>query len=261
VPKLGEAARQELLGQVGRDGFARFPSPCDEAFVERVLEVFGQVAGRVLEALGDREIGVGSAAGYEEIVQRSPGRWDIPLPLDSFGFEDRDMPWWPVVAAVLGDDAEHSFTGVVSSDPGSPAQHWHIDSPHVDVRHRPPHAMNVLVALHDIPLAMGPTEYARGSHRLTNHRRYPGLVRDELVYQHETMSPAVLARHSAQPEPARVAEALTAGSCLAFDDRLLHRGLANHSSTHRHLAYFSYRKKGYTENTYFEAQRSVFDSR
>ena len=52
---------------------------------------------------------------------------------------------------------------------------------------------------------------------------------------------------------------LPIGSFVAFDDRVMHRGLANRSDRKRYLGYFSYRKKGYAENTHFESQRSVFD--
>ena len=211
------------------------------------------------EALGARDIGIGSAAGYMEIVQRSPGRWDIPVSPQAFGIDDRQMPWWPLIAAVLGDDAEHSFSGVVFSEPGSPAQCWHTDSPHVAAEHRAAHALNVLVALHDIPMAMGPTEVARGSHILTNHLRNSSLECDKLIYQHASTSPESLVEGTRDPVPLRVASDMAAGSCLVFDDRLLHRGLANRSDAMRHVAYFSYRRKGYTENTHFESQRSVFD--
>ena len=208
---------------------------------------------------GSREIGIGSAAGYVEIVQRSPGRWDVPISPRQFGFDDRDLPWWPLVAAVLGEDAEHSFSGVVSSEPGSPAQFWHTDSPHEAVEHRGAHALNVLVALHDLPMDMGPTECARGSHVLTNHLSNPSRVLDELIYQHAGTSPALLVKGTQGSVPESCASWMTAGTCLMFDDRILHRGLANRSDNTRHVVYFSYRRRGYSTNTHFESQRSLFD--
>lgn len=53
--------------------------------------------------------------------------------------------------------------------------------------HRPAHAVNVLVALSDIPLVMGPTEVAPGTHRLTNHLHPERgwLRRDDMLYQSE----------------------------------------------------------------------------
>ena len=153
----------------------------------------------------------------------------------------------------------YSFSGVVFSEPGSPAQYWHIDSPHESASHLPPHALNVLVALQDVPMNMGPTEFATGSHILTNHLSNPALVRDELIYQHAGTSPDRLVQDTKNAEPETFAPALETGSCLVFDDRILHRGLANQSDHTRYVAYFSYRRRGYSENTHFEARRSVFD--
>lgn len=249
-----------LADRLAADGFVLLQQLCDRDFVNHVLDVSRRRAAEILQALGTREIGIGSAAGYDELVQRSPGRWDVPIAPQQFGLIEQELPWWPLVTAMLGDDAEHSFSGVVFSDPGSPAQHWHTDSPHVATEHRPPHAINVLVALHDIPLQMGPTEIARGSHVLTNHLQNPSLVRDELIYQHAGTTPEWLVKNTASPVPEACASDLAAGSCLVFDDRILHRGLANASDGTRHVAYFSYRRKGYAENTHFESRRSVFDA-
>lgn len=250
----------DAVDRLAADGFALLHQLCDRESAEALLEVCLRRARVVRAALGAKEIGIGSAAGYLEIVQRSPGRWDVPITPQQFGIDDRKMPWWPLVAAVLGEDAEPSFSGVVSSEPGSPAQHWHIDSPHEAPEHRPAHAMNVLLALHDTPMVMGPTECARGSHVLTNHLRNPLLVREELIYQHAGTSPESLVRGTPSRVPESFADSMAAGSCLVFDDRLLHRGLANRSDTVRHVAYFSYRKKGYCANTHFESQRSVYDA-
>jgi hypothetical protein len=247
-----------LKQQLETDGFVLVPELCDSVMVETLLEVARQQAAAVRAALGTRDIGIGSAAGFIEIVQRSPGRWDVPISPEQFGFTDRQMPWWPLITAILGEDAEHSFSGVVSSEPGSPAQHWHTDSPHEAPEHLQAHALNVLVALHEVPLAMGPTECARGSHVLTNHLHNPSLVLAQLIYQHAGTSPKTLVAGSAPPAPECHATAMSAGTCLIFDDRLLHRGLANDADAVRHVGYFSYRRAGYSVNTHFESQQSVF---
>ena len=247
-------ARQQLED----DGYLLVEDLCDPEFVAHLLKVSLSRSDQVISALGTQPIGIGSAAGFDEVVQRSPGRWDIPISPSEFGVAERDLPWWPLITAVLGDDAEHSFSGVVYSDPGSPAQCWHIDSPHVSADHLPAHALNVMIALHDTPLAMGPTEIARGSHRLTNHLLNPALVSDELVYQHETTVPEQLVANTGQAVPEGRSTALAAGSCLIFDDRILHRGLGNTSGRRRSMVYFSYRQAGYAGNTHFEAQRSVY---
>lgn len=250
------ADAQQLLED---DGYLLVEGLCDPDFVAHLLAVSLNRSGHVISALGTQSIGIGSAAGFDEVVQRSPGRWDIPISPDEFGVDERDLPWWPLITAVLGEDAEHSFSGVVYSDPGSPAQCWHIDSPHVSADHLPAHALNVMIALHDTPLAMGPTEIAKGSHRLTNHLQNPALVSDELVYQNETTTPEQLVAYTEQVVPEDFSSALATGSCLIFDDRILHRGLGNASDSRRSMVYFSYRQAGYRENTHFEAQRSVYD--
>lgn len=247
--------------QLAQDGFMAIDQLCDYAFVRQLADVSRQRARVVKAALGDRPIGIGSAAGYLEIVQRSPGRWDVPITPKQFNVDENELPWSPFIREVLGDDAEHSFSGVVFSDPGTPAQCWHIDSPHLAADHLAPHAMNVLVALHDIPLEMGPTQCIPGSHTLTNHLRYPRLDREKLIYQNADTTPESLAAETASTLRKPWARALRAGSCLLFDDRIMHRGLANGSDRVRHVAYFSYRKKGYTENTHFESQRSLLHPR
>ncbi len=243
--------------RLAADGFLLLPGLCSNEQVDTMLAVCRERMRLIRETLGTREIVIGSAAGYEEIVQRSPGRWDVPVSPQLFGFDERKMPWWPLIAAVLGEDAEHSFSGVVSSDPGSPAQHWHTDSPHEAPEHRPAHAINVLIALHELPLEMGPTECARGSHVLTNHLANTTLVNEELIYQHASTSPETLVHGTDLVVPESCASAMSAGTCLVFDDRLLHRGMANNSDSTRHVAYFSYRQRGYTTNTHFESQRSL----
>ena len=108
--------------QLEDDGYLLVEGLCDCMFVAHLLEVSRDRSGEVMAALGTQTIGIGSAAGFDEVVQRSPGRWDIPISPDEFGVDEHALPWWPLITAVLGEDAEHSFSGVVYSDPGSPAQ-------------------------------------------------------------------------------------------------------------------------------------------
>ena len=257
----GRATQAEQIQRLESDGFLLLSPFLNADTVATLLRVSRERLQATRSALGTQEIGIGSAAGYDEIVQRSPGRWDVPITPQQFGMVDRDMPWWGLISAILGEDAEPSFSGVVSSDPGSPAQHWHTDSPHVAKEHLPAHAINVFVALHDVPLAMGPTEFARGSHVLSNHLSNPSLVLNELIYQHKGTVPETLVTDTETKTPEACAHSMGAGSCLIFDDRLLHRGLGNQSNNTRHVAYFAYRRKGYTENTHFESKRSLLEGK
>lgn len=200
VGKYESRSVPDLAEVLANDGFVILRDLCSGEFIARVLEISKRKSREAHDALGSKDIGI-----------------------------------------------------------GSPAQCWHIDSPYESREHQPAHAVNVLVALHDIPLEMGPTEFARGSHRLTNHLRNASLVPDELVYQHESTGPESLVSGTEAPVPDCVATGITAGTCLVFDDRILHRGLANESGIRRNVAYFSYRKKGYSEITHFESGRSLFE--
>jgi len=259
--------------QFATEGVAWVPGLVSGSMLGVINEVMRARAAHVMAALGNRPIGIGSRNGYHELVQRSPGRFDVPMHeqdlIPIWGAEGSlaaDVPWLGLVRAVLGPEARPSFCGVVFSRPGSPAQQWHIDSPHEAPEHRAAHAVNVLVALADIPLAAGPTEVARGTHRLTNHLQRPWLDRDSLLYQSATerVTPATLLppgqTEGAVIEP--VVKAMAAGDGLIFDDRILHRGLANASPQERWVAYFSYlRPRPGLEDiadTHFEATRSLF---
>ncbi len=238
-------------------GFAACKDLCPIALTKPLLEVTKSKLSESLEKLGDQEIGIGSAAGYKEICQRSKGRWDVPLDLDDFGIDYKKSPWWPLVTKVLGEDAEPCFQGIISSAPHTPAQEWHIDSPHLTEEHQSAHVINVLVALEDIDLSMGPTEMAVGSHIYTNHLENPAIVIDKLVYQCSETTPATLLSDKRKNEFETWTTEMTAGTCLLFDDRVLHRGQENSSNKYRHVAYFSYCKKGYDQNTYFESDKSL----
>jgi hypothetical protein len=259
--------------QFATAGVAWVPGLVPKSMLDDINEVMRARAAQVMAALGNRPIGIGSRSGYRELVQRSPGRFDVPMHEQDLnpiwgaqGSLAADVPWLELVRSVLGSDARPSFCGVVFSRPGSPAQQWHIDSPHEAPEHRAAHAVNVLIAMADIPLAAGPTEVARGTHRLTNHLQRPWLDRDSLLYQSDTekVTPASLLRPGQMEEaPAQpVARAMAAGDGLIFDDRILHRGLANASQQERWVAYFSYlRPRPGLEDiadTHFEATRSLF---
>jgi hypothetical protein len=253
------AIHEHWIEAIQTDGFVFAENGCGPQVVQQLLSRSLERIDLVMDALDDRDIGIGSAAGFHELVQRSQGRWDLPISPQDFGVDVRTFPWWPVVEQILGQDAEHSFSGCVYSDPGTPAQEWHIDSPHEAGEHRPAHAINVLMSLQDVAMEMGPTEFVRGSHRLTNHIQNPALSREKLIYQHAAISPDRLVRGTDELPPEKCVCDMPAGSFVVFDDRLMHRGLGNQSAKKRYMAYFSYRQSGYTVNTHFEAQRSVFD--
>jgi len=140
-----ENSMREAAERLATDGFVFLDQFCASDLITGILRIARTESREVQEALGTGDIGIGSAAGYNEIVQRSPGRWDVPITPQQYGIDEEALPWATLVSAVLGAGAERSFSGVVFSDPGSPAQFWHTDSPHEAPEHRAPHALNVPV--------------------------------------------------------------------------------------------------------------------
>jgi hypothetical protein len=242
------------------DGFVILENLCSDGLLKQLLKVSRHRLQEVHKALENKDIGIGSANGYLEICQRSPGRWDAPITPRDFGIDLKKLPWLPFISVLLEGKVEFNMSGIISSEPNTTTpQEWHIDSPHVAREHLPVHALHVLIALVDIPLEMGPTEFARASHVLTNHLSTTSLTSNEMVYQHEGTSPESLVNGTEHPIPKRVKSDISAGSCVVFDERVLHRGSANITDQHRHVAYFAYNKKGYQADTYFENNRSIFE--
>jgi hypothetical protein len=239
------------------NGFIAIKGLCGENLVNSFLKISTAKLNEQLEKLKGKEIGIGSAQGYKEICQRSKGRWDVPLNLEEAGVRGSDLPWWSYISEFLGEDAVCAHQGVVSSAPNTPAQEWHIDSPHSDKKHRPVHAINVLIALEKIDYSMGPTEIAVGSHRHTNHLDNQKLVVDELVYQCPKTSPESLLSVKRNERFETWRSELTPGSVIIFDDRILHRGGENKSDKFRHVAYFSYSRNGYQQESYFESDKTL----
>ena len=141
-----------------------------------------------------------------------------------------------LVKALMGEDLIVGEMGVVISHGGAGPQEAHRDSSflfggldmEVDL---PPFAMTLLIPLVDVTLGMGPTEFWPGSHK----------QRDR-----ETVL---------QDPPARMA--LSAGSVLLLDARIMHRGGANVTGPVRPTVYFSYHRRWYAESSGYEEKPQV----
>ena len=252
-----------------KDGFVFLPKLVDQELLSRFDSIMRPKVSRVLDAVEEKELGIGSINGYREVVQRSPKRFDIRFEEQDFesiwgagGSVSDAVPWIKIVREVLGEECRPSFSGVVFSRPGAPAQQWHIDSPHESESFNPPHALNVFVALEDISEKAGPPEVAVGSHVITNHLSNEHLNSKHLLYQTSLeIIPSYLTKAGEIPKTRK--SSMSAGDCLIFDDRILHRGLANHSGSDRWMAYFSYMRPrpnlSRVCDTHFESNTSVFD--
>jgi hypothetical protein len=171
--------------------------------------------------------------------QSDPLRAQVPIALDGPVAKPEFFAPPSVLALahkLMGDDLIVGETGIVISHAGAGPQDVHRDSPFLfggidDEIDLPPFALTMLVPLLDVALDMGPTEFWAGSHRL----------RDEAAV-------------TAKP-PLRTA--LSAGSVVLLDSRILHRGGANISGPVRPTVYFSFHRQWYQEVPGYENKPQV----
>ncbi len=142
----------------------------------------------------------------------------------------------PLVHEFIGKKVIIGEMGAVISHPGSKPQYIHRDSTflfgglpaELDL---PPHSLNIVVPLMDVPFERGPTEYWPGSHKRTD-------------------SEAV----TAQP-PMRTP--LKVGSVFMLDARLMHRGGPNQSDVVRPTLYIDYQRPWYLERSGYKDKPQV----
>mmetsp|Transcript_3868 Transcript_3868/g.4807 ORF Transcript_3868/g.4807 Transcript_3868/m.4807 type:complete len:236 (-) Transcript_3868:81-788(-) len=157
------------------------------------------------------------AKGNEEAVpgfnQRPGGRIDMVL--DDLDI-DIQWPWFQVAEEILGNDVSLNYVGVVVARQGDSDQNWHIDGVHIDkTQHKSPDRIIVFCPLSDLNKDTGCTEMIPTSH----------LFRPDQS-QFRTVSHLPRVRHY-----------LPAGTPLAMDYRLWHRGLQNSANADRFLLY------------------------
>ena len=212
-------------------GFVILPEMYKGKALETLTSTFVTHTNQVLKDLKqetDRtgeEFQVGSAHGFHEVCLRSPGRYDVSTQFSDFQQKKNQpnllTPIENISANVLGDDHVSAFCGVVLSQPGSEAQQWHADSLHVDPEHKGANLLNGLLALHDISMEMGPTEFAPMTHLLTNHMSNPSVNGVQVVYQ--TIENLNRPELVGADKSANVCLPLPAGSVVLFDDRVLRK--------------------------------------
>jgi ectoine hydroxylase-related dioxygenase (phytanoyl-CoA dioxygenase family) len=145
-----------------------------------------------------------------------------------FAFLNTQATWMPTVKAILGEDCDCIYKGVMLSLPGSFPQPWHQDGPHLsEKKHLNAHCLNVFVPLVDLTTANGPTEFVPTTQ--------------------------VLGRFDSPENP--VAVCASAGDVVLMDYRIKHRGLGNNSAEPRPLLYITYAKKGWTDRANFSSRR------
>jgi len=197
-------------------------------------------------------MGEGRQRGFQEIVMRSPGRYEISLEALSAAavgaeetptLKDVVQKLAAIVPPMLHTTATNMSlaSSLIVSTPDAPEQNWHADGEHVDMkRHMPAHCISVFVPLINVTTVnLGPTELYPTSHYTT---RQPSPMKIE---------PAKL--------PAAYAPLLNVGDILVFDYRLLHRGKANMSTQNRPMLVLSFSQAWFRDDKNWP-ERSLSDS-
>ena len=213
------------------------------------------------------ELQQGTKGGYAEIVQRSEGRYEMNYKMTTGIFANpifTNNAWLQTfMNNILGESTtkEDTNTGtktetetetetiewelnrrsLLISFPDAKGQQWHVDGDHrTKSTHSSAHAINVFIALGDITLDMGPTEFRPCSHFLSR----------------KLFKFMMLARARKQLH-APVQPVASSGDAVIFDYRTLHRGTENNSQLPRAMLELVFFKKGYTDLLNFP-KRSIF---
>jgi len=130
---------------------------------------------------------------------------------------------------LLGDDLIINSFGSVIAYPGAKTQHTHRDHPMLFGSDEldsqvPPYAVTVLIPLIDLNSETGSTQLWEGSHRVGRLKELTG-------------QPTV-----SEPQ---------AGSCLAFDYRIYHRGTPNLGESPRPVLYLVYSRPWFRDSKNF----------
>ena len=151
-----------------------------------------------------------------------------------------------MVQAAIGADrlTLDTFTAI-SAVPGSPDQPWHCDvdplwlpgAPWTGAggggeqgRLLPPHGVVAVIPLLNVSRALGPTEFAAGSHVQDGPPAGWWKARDS------------------RPPAGVLAPLASVGDVVLFDLRVRHRGSANRANHTRPLLYVSYTQEWFTDS-------------
>jgi predicted MFS family arabinose efflux permease len=219
-------------------------------------------------------LGLGVKHGFQEIVMRSPGRYEMSLLHHEAIWNNHDVlqggqhhkapsftsssslllaqlqeALTDIVPPLLGqstwDDVHIANLSFVVSKPGAPIQGWHADGGHLALeKHLPCHCLNVFIPLQNMTtMDWGPTELRPGSHAYTRN-----------------LAPMLLAAKCRKQLRPTQAPLLQMGDILLFDYRILHRGLANHrpNNQKRVILVLTVSHKNFRDRLNFPS-RSIYD--
>lgn len=212
------------------DGYARVNGAISESVASELLEFVNAELEKEREQV--RSGASAEAQRFGDVLMRE-NRYDLKLNLDPpvrAALGEAMKPLKPLFEGVLGKDAELFELAALVSDPRSPRQPVHPDTPYREGEGAA--ALTAFVALQGVDESMGPTSVIPRTHTADAHTRFND--RDD----------GGRARVALLREAANHVGTLGAGDANLIDSRLLHCGGANGSTKRRVLFYFSFRAKG-----------------
>lgn len=241
-----EVVFREIFEELHKLGHTRFPQHV------QIPKPRTQDYGNVLAKPPQPEYALkeGREVGFQEIVMRNPGRYEINL--SRFTNSSAQVTTAPlleqlqdIVAALLRQDNIRNVgmsVSLITSAAGAKEQAWHSDGEHLNMeKHELVHCLNVFVPLVDVPEERGPTEFFPASHFVT---RQEGTMKFNSNPENTLASPA--------------APTMRVGDALVFDYRLLHRGKANLDSVDRPMLVFIFHQTWFEDKRNWP-QRSIYD--
>ena len=214
----------------------------DEGFARVSGALSPETAGAMLDFVND-ELEVKRAEAKEDALKADQtfgdvlmreNRYDMMLPLEAApvkaALAEVLERLAPALEEVLGDDAELFELAALVSDPRSPRQPMHPDTPYREGEGAA--ILTAFVALQDVTEDMGPTALIPGSITADAHERFNS--RDDGGRE----------RVALLREAPNHVGSLSVGDVNIIDSRLIHAGGANGSSKRRVLFYVSFRRRG-----------------
>lgn len=221
-----------------------------EAWVDQAHDAATRAFDHRIDAAGT--LGLGLDGGYQEIVQRMEGRYDMLLDADLARMAPplaeqmalEAAPWGGLITALLGPAARRLHAGLLMTLPGAAPHPWHTDGPPLftgpDAPVLPAHCINIFVPLVDQTSQNGGTDLWLGTHTQT--------------------SPRPTITWSMTPDPTKMPVSLICprGSVLLFDYRLQHRAHPHRGAQRRPVFYMSYARPWFSDRLNFP-ENSVHD--
>ena len=162
---------QQKIEQFHKKGFCIFDNIFESYDIDRLKTMALNNFEEVLDIIKttNLDFGVGLKQGYDEIVQRQEGRYEVPYKMkDIFREISESSQLLDIIHALLGPEVIVANESLIISMPGTTEQAWHADGPHMSVsEHLPVHCLNVFIPLVDVTLDVGPTEFRPASHYMT----------------------------------------------------------------------------------------------